>query len=50
MTRPNKPENPRTSANIKRTTRNKLDNLREYPKEELDSVIMRLINNNKKGE
>ena len=43
MTRHNNPNNPYTSIKVKRTTRDMLDELREYPKEYLDLVIMRLI-------
>ena len=50
MTRPNNPNNPRTQINVKRTTRNKLNDLRKYPGEYLDSVIMRLINKINKDE
>lgn len=47
MTRRNKPNNPRTQINVKRTTRDKLNKLRKYPREYLDSVIMRLIDKEK---
>ncbi len=50
MTRHNKPNNPRTQINVKRTTRNKLNILRKYPKEPLNSVIVRLIDDNNKKE
>ena len=51
MTRPNNPDNPKTQINVKRTTRDGLNKLREYPGEFLDLVIVRLIkDNNKKGE
>ena len=43
MTRPNNPNKQRTSINVKRTTRDKLDKLREYPREYMDLVINRLI-------
>lgn len=43
MTRPNNPDNLRTSINIKRTTRDKLDKLKKIPEEYLDSTINRLI-------
>lgn len=43
MARPNNPDNPDTSINVKRTTRNKLNKLRKYPREYLNTVIMRLI-------
>jgi len=46
MTRRNNPDNPRTQINVKRTTRDKLNKLRIYPREYLDSVIVRLINKN----
>lgn len=44
MTRPNNPDNLRTSINVKRTTRDKLNKLKNIPEEHLDSVIVRLIN------
>ena len=47
MTRPNNPDNLRTSINVKRTTRNKLNKLKKVKEEYLDSVIVRLINDNK---
>ncbi len=50
MTRPNNPDNLKTTVSIYKTTRNKLDKLRKYPKEYLNSVIVRLINENKKEE
>ncbi len=43
MARTNKPDNPKTTINIKRTTRNKLNNLKIIPEEHLDNVINRLI-------
>ena len=43
MTRPNNPDKPDTSIKVKRTTRDRLNGLREYPKEYLDLVISRLI-------
>lgn len=43
MTRRNNPDNPRTSINVKRTTRDGLNKLRKYPGEYLDLVINRLI-------
>jgi len=43
MTRRNNPDNLRTSINVKRTTRDKLNILRKYPREYLDLVINRLI-------
>jgi len=48
MTRPNNPDNPDTSIKVKRTTRDGLNKLRRYPREYLDLVIVRLINNYKK--
>lgn len=48
MTRPNNPDNLRTQINVKRTTRDKLNKLRRYPREYLDDVIVRLINNKEK--
>lgn len=44
MTRRNNPDNLRTSINVKRTTRDKLNKLKKIPEEYLDSVIVRLIN------
>ena len=44
MPRTNNPNKQRTSINVKRTTRDKLNKLRKYPREYLDSVIVRLIN------
>lgn len=50
MVRRNNPNNPNTSINVKRTTRNKLNKLRKYPGEYLDLVIVRLINCYKNGD
>lgn len=50
MTRSNNPDNPNTSIKIKRTTRNKLNELRKYPREYLDLVIVRLIKSYKELE
>ena len=43
MPRTNNPNKQKTSINVKRTTRDKLNKLREYPREYLDLVINRLI-------
>ena len=50
MTRPNNPDNLRTQINVKRTTRDKLNKLRKYPREYLGLVINRLINKNESRE
>ncbi len=39
----NKPDNLRTTIDVKRVTRDKLNDLKEIPEEHLDSVINRLI-------
>lgn len=43
MPRTNNPNKQKTSINVLRTTRDKLNNLRNYPGEYLDLVINRLI-------
>lgn len=43
MPRINKPDNQKTQINVLRTTRDKLNKLRDYPREYLDSIINRLI-------
>jgi len=43
MPRINKPNNLRTTINVRRMTRDKLNDLKEIPEEHLDSVINRLI-------
>jgi len=51
MTRPNNPNNPKTTIAVEKTTRDDLNELRMFPEEYLDLVIMRLIvNYNKEGE
>ena len=48
MPRPNNPHNPRTTINVKRMTRDKLNRMRIYPMEYLDLVIVRLIKEHEK--
>jgi len=50
MPRINKPDKQKTQINVQRTTRDKLNDLKNIPEEHLDSVIKRLIKNNKKKE
>lgn len=43
MPRTNNPDKQRTSINVLRTTRDKLNKLKKIPEEHLDSVVNRLI-------
>ena len=47
MVRPNNSNNLKTTAALFKTTRDRLNKLKDYPTEPLDSVINRLIDENR---